>query len=129
RSPASDTWALSAWLCSGRGGGGLQDKPTSRYIFRMNTAVEAPAPTPQRERRARTRSDVLRAAARVFAERGYHGATLDGVVAEAGLSKGALYHYFPSKQDLFLALLEERLGAGISDVEAVVAEGGMEQQQ
>ena len=95
----------------------------------MNAAVQTPAPTPQRERRVRTRSAVLRAAGRVFAERGYHGATLDDVVAEAGLSKGALYHYFPSKQDLFLALLEERLGAGISDVEAVIAEGRTEQDQ
>ena len=33
---------------------------------------------------------------------------------EAGVSKGALYHYFPSKEQLFLALLEERLGAGLS---------------
>jgi len=85
--------------------------------------------TPQRERRARTRSAVLRAAGRVFAERGFHGATLDDVVAEAGVSKGALYHYFRSKQELFLALLEERLGAGISDVETVLAEHGADQEQ
>ncbi len=80
--------------------------------------------TPQHERRARTRAALLRAAGRVFAEHGYHRATLEDVTAAAGVSKGALYHYFPSKEQLFLALLEDRLGAGISEVEAVVAERG-----
>ncbi len=85
--------------------------------------------TPQHERRARTRSALLAAAARVFADRGYHGATLEDVVVEAGVSKGALYHYFPSKQKLFLALLEERLGAGMDDAEALIAERAPEQDQ
>jgi AcrR family transcriptional regulator len=82
--------------------------------------------TPQHERRARTRAALLRAAGRVFAEHGFHRATLEAVAAAAGVSKGALYHYFPSKEQLFLALLEDRLGAGISDIEAVVAERGSE---
>lgn len=76
--------------------------------------------TPQHQRRARTRSALLRAAGRVFAERGYHGATLDDVLVEAGVSRGALYHYFRSKHDLFLALLRERLTAGLSDAGAVL---------
>jgi AcrR family transcriptional regulator len=80
--------------------------------------------TPQRERRTRTRAALLHAAGRVFAERGFHQATLEAVAAEAGVSKGALFHYFPSKEQLFLALLEDRLGAGLSDIEAVVAERG-----
>jgi AcrR family transcriptional regulator len=70
---------------------------------------------------------VLRAGGRVFAERGYHGATLDDVAAQAGVSKGALYHYFPSKQALFLALIQERLTAGLDDAAAQIAEGGREQ--
>jgi AcrR family transcriptional regulator len=85
--------------------------------------------TPQHERRARTRAALLRAAGRVFAEQGFHRATLEAVAAAAGVSKGALYHYFPSKEQLFLALLEDRLGAGISDIEAVVAERGSEGEQ
>ncbi len=80
--------------------------------------------TPQRERRARTRAALLRAAGRVFAEHGYHQSTLEAVAAGAGVSKGALYHHFPSKEQLFLALLEDRLGAGVREVEAVVAERG-----
>jgi AcrR family transcriptional regulator len=62
----------------------------------------------------------------VFAEQGFHGATLEAVAAGAGVSKGALFHYFPSKEQLFLALLEDLLGAGIRDIEAVVAERGSE---
>lgn len=85
--------------------------------------------TPQRERRARTRAAVLRAAGRVFAERGFHAATLDDVAGEAGVSKGALYHYFPSKQELFLALLNEHLAAGLDDADAMIAERGPEPEQ
>jgi AcrR family transcriptional regulator len=82
--------------------------------------------TPQHERRARTRGSLLRAAGRVFAEHGYHQATLEAVAAGAGVSKGALFHYFPSKEQLFLALLEDLLAAGIRDIDAVVAERGSE---
>ena len=60
----------------------------------------------------------------MFAQRGYHGATLESVAQAAGLSKGALFHYFPSKEELFLALLEDRLGAGITDSRAIIAERG-----
>jgi AcrR family transcriptional regulator len=81
-----------------------------------------PVRTPQHERRARTREALLRAAGHVFAQRGYHGATLDDVLAQAGVSKGALYHHFGSKQELFLALLERNLGAGLDDADALVAE-------
>jgi AcrR family transcriptional regulator len=85
--------------------------------------------TPQRERRARTRAALLRAAGRVFAEHGFHQATLDAVAAAAGVSKGALYHYFPSKEQLFVALLEDRLAAGLSDIEAVIGERGSDSEQ
>lgn len=55
-----------------------------------------------------TRSRVLHAAFRTFAEYGYSGATLDDVAADAGLTKGAVYWHFASKDDLCMALIEER---------------------
>jgi AcrR family transcriptional regulator len=61
--------------------------------------------TPER-RRQQTRDYLLHAAARVFAERGFHGASLDQVAAAAGFTKGAVYSNFKNKEDLFLALLE-----------------------
>jgi len=44
----------------------------------------------------------------VFAARGYHGASIDLIAAEAGLSKGAVYWNFDTKEELFVGLLEDR---------------------
>ena len=65
----------------------------------------------QRRRRKvdRTRADLLDAAARVFAARGYEGASVDDVAAEAGYTKGAVYSHFGSKRELFLAVARDRL--------------------
>jgi AcrR family transcriptional regulator len=71
----------------------------------------------QAERRAATRAKLLKAAGAIFARRGYHAATLDEIAARAGVSKGALYYNFASKEDLFLALLADRLGEGPADLE------------
>jgi AcrR family transcriptional regulator len=59
---------------------------------------------------------LLEAAARVFTERGYRGATVDAIIAEAGLSKGAFYWHFSSKEELFHTLLEERIERPIQDL-------------
>jgi AcrR family transcriptional regulator len=61
--------------------------------------------TPER-RREQTRDHLLRAAAQVFAERGFSGASLDEVAAVAGFTKGAVYSNFKNKEDLFLALFK-----------------------
>ena len=55
-----------------------------------------------------TRSRILQAAFRTFARHGYSGATLDDVAADAGLTKGAVYWHFAGKDDLCMALIEER---------------------
>ncbi len=52
------------------------------------------------------RNRVLQAALEVFAEKGYHEATMDEVAKVAQVSKGALYLHFPSKQELFASLLD-----------------------
>lgn len=54
--------------------------------------------------REATRNEIIQAAAKVFAKKGYHAASMDDIVAESRLSKGALYGYFESKEDLFLAV-------------------------
>jgi AcrR family transcriptional regulator len=61
--------------------------------------------TPER-RRQQTRDHLLAAAAQVFADRGFHGASLDEVAAVAGFTKGAVYSNFKNKEDLFLALFK-----------------------
>jgi AcrR family transcriptional regulator len=67
------------------------------------------------ERRARTRAQLLDAAARLYAERGVDGATLDDVAEEAGFTKGAVYDHFGSKENLLTALLDEHLAAQIGE--------------
>ncbi|MGL5987783.1 MAG: TetR/AcrR family transcriptional regulator, partial [Burkholderiales bacterium] len=52
----------------------------------------------------------------VFARKGYHGASLDQVAADAGLTKGAVYWHFQSKSDLFLALLDARFQRDMSEM-------------
>lgn len=61
------------------------------------------------ERQAQTRQQLIDAAALVFARRGFGGASLDEVADEAGYTKGAVYSNFTSKEELFLAVLEQRL--------------------
>ncbi len=63
--------------------------------------------TPER-RKQQTRDHLLAAAAQVFAERGFNGATLDEVATVAGFTKGAVYSNFKNKEDLFLALFRAR---------------------
>lgn len=66
-------------------------------------------------RKAQTRARLLQAAAHVYARRGFGGATLDEVAAEAGFTKGAVYGHFGSKENLLLALLEEHLTGRIAE--------------
>ena len=72
-----------------------------------------------------TRDRLIQAAMDVFAERGYHGATVDDIVAASETSKGAFYHYFSSKQAVFLSLLDrlvQMVEAGVE--QAIEQEAG-----
>jgi AcrR family transcriptional regulator len=63
-------------------------------------------PLTTERRRQQTRDYLLQAAAQVFSERGFHGATLDEVAAAAGFTKGAVYSNFKNKEGLFMALFQ-----------------------
>jgi AcrR family transcriptional regulator len=58
----------------------------------------------------------------VFASKGYHGAVVDDIVAASDTSKGAFYHYFSSKQAVFLALMDVLGNLVEKGVEAAIAE-------
>src|SRR5208282_6104536 len=60
------------------------------------------------ERKAERRTQIVAAARTCFARSGFHKATLQDVFAEAGLSAGCVYNYFQSKDELMLAIAEER---------------------
>ena len=73
------------------------------------------------QRRQQTRARLLDAAGQVFARRGFHAATVDEVADAAGYTKGAVYSNFATKDELFLALLDQRLAAQLRQVEALSA--------
>lgn len=59
-----------------------------------------------RQRSEETRARILEAAVKQFSVNGYNAASVDSICAAAGVSKGAFYHHFKTKQDVFLALLD-----------------------
>jgi AcrR family transcriptional regulator len=74
-----------------------------------------------RARGREARDELLTAALRVFARHGYRDAGVDEIAAEAGYSKGALYWHFSGKEDLLLALLEERIDTPMRERFALLA--------
>jgi AcrR family transcriptional regulator len=80
------------------------------------------------ERRAQTRASLLGAAARVFARKGMQQASIDDIAEEAGYTKGAFYANFKGKEDLFLAMLDERFAERLEEIERLDAEDAVETQ-
>jgi AcrR family transcriptional regulator len=72
-----------------------------------------------RELRAQSRERILDAALAVFAEKGYHNATISEITARAGVSRGLLTYYFPDKQQLVHELLSRYLD-GVAQLTNVV---------
>ncbi len=70
------------------------------------------------------REDILLAAASVFQERGYHGATMADIARKVNLTAGSLYHHFPAgKSDLLLAVLNGGLDISLAQIDDVLAAG------
>ena len=75
------------------------------------------------ERAEGRRRDILLAAARVFARDGYVNATLDDVAAQMGVTKGVIYYYFRSKEEIFTEIRATAIREAIERLEAIVARG------
>jgi AcrR family transcriptional regulator len=75
----------------------------------------------RRPKREVVRRRLLDVALEVFAERGFDTANLDQVAAAAGLSKGAIYSNFTSKDDLFYAMMSEQVLLRVASVRSAVA--------
>lgn len=76
------------------------------------------------DKRQANRTRILQAARKVFGKRGYHGATIEEIADEAGLSNGAVYYNFKNKEDLFFALLEDWRGELIRVAETAFDHAG-----
>ncbi len=66
-------------------------------------------------------AEILDAARGVFAEKGFVNATMDAIAERAGLAKGTLYLYFPSKRDVYLAALRQGLAELVEQTQARMA--------
>jgi AcrR family transcriptional regulator len=75
--------------------------------------TKRPKPAPRKPggvratRRARKREEILRAGLKIFAEKGYHGATMDDIALELEATKGLLYYHFKTKDEILNAILAE----------------------
>ena len=79
------------------------------------------APT-RAQRQARTRTELIDAAERLFSTGGFHATSLDAVADAAGYTKGAVYSNFASKEDLFFAVYERRVDRYLAEAEPMFAE-------
>lgn len=94
------------WFFLWWGAGHLQRGPLGRFPNITGGIVA------RQERAVRTRRAILEAAAAVFDERGYEAATIADILARAGVTKGALYFHFSSKQELAQGVLDEQMAEG-----------------
>ncbi|WP_242352815.1 MULTISPECIES: TetR/AcrR family transcriptional regulator [Anaeromyxobacter] len=85
------------------------------------------APNIKSARRAReiehTRRDIIDAAARVFAQAGFHEATMQAIAREVGFTAASLYTYFKSKDEIYEALVDEFRGAFLATFDAHLPAG------
>jgi AcrR family transcriptional regulator len=73
------------------------------------------------EKQAHTRECLLAAASKVFSRRGLSQASIDEVAGEAGYTKGAFYANFKSKEELFLAMLDEKFAQRLEELEELMS--------
>ncbi|AKT51392.1 TetR/AcrR family transcriptional regulator [Arsenicicoccus sp. oral taxon 190] len=89
----------------------------------MTTSTEPAGDTTRHGRlpRSERRAQLLEAAQDVFVEAGYHAAAMDAIAERAGVSKPVLYQHFPSKKELYLALLDQHCQAIVDLVRTALA--------
>lgn len=84
------------------------------------------AGSPKWRRRSEARpGEIVQAALEVFSEKGFAAAKLDEIAARAGISKGALYLYFETKEDIFRAVVREAVAPNLDVVEAALAQASI----
>lgn len=89
----------------------------------MPTPPTPPEPSARRTRKQQqehTRSCLLRSAATLFTRKGMQQASIDEIAHDAGFTKGAFYANFKNKEELFLAMLDERFAERLEEIDRVV---------
>ncbi|MBB2485732.1 TetR/AcrR family transcriptional regulator [Mitsuaria sp. WAJ17] len=89
------------------------------------SAQEAPArkaPAPRQRRKEARPQELLAAALELFVEKGFAATRSEEVAQRAGVSKGTLYLYYPSKEELFKAMVRESLSSRIAEASVMIAQ-------
>ncbi len=93
------------------------DRPVSRFPRRPNNLMPPATKSPA----DKTRDRILKAAEEVFAQKGYHDAPVEEIGQVTALSKGGIYFHFPSKEELFFAVLDRLAGRLVARAERAAA--------
>lgn len=94
----------------------------------MSDQDTAPPDTPERarrepsSRRALVREDLLEVAARMFDEQGFDRVSMAMIAREMGMGRSAIYHYFPSKDDILASIVESEALAPVGRIQKVAAD-------
>lgn len=102
-----------------------RQRATAERIRPVRSQIQKP---PRQRRKAERPTEIVAAAAALFAEQGFAGTRLDAVARRAGVAKGTLYLYFDTKEDLFRAIAQAALEAHTLPVAQAdpAAENGVE---
>ena len=84
----------------------------------MSLQIEAAAPARWTRRKQARPNEILDAALKVFAEKGFAGARMDDIARRAGVTKGTIYLYFENKEAVFKTLVRDSIGATLAGVTA-----------
>src|SRR5205807_8868436 len=106
--PCLLTTSTPSWSAGCRAHADSQELCYSDSIIIRMAATTIRKRLTREESRSQTRERLLRAAARVFLRRGFHRASVEEVAETAGFSTGAVYSNFSGKEELLLALCDER---------------------
>src|ERR1700743_2411208 len=82
--------------------------------------ILADSPTRWTRRKEARPTEILDAALKVFAEKGYAGARMDDIARRAGVTKGTIYLYFENKEAVFKTLVRDSIGATLMGVTSAV---------
>jgi AcrR family transcriptional regulator len=83
----------------------------------------------RKQRQAETRRCLMDSAAKLFAKRGLQQASIEELADDAGYTKGAFYANFKNKEELFLAMLDERFAERVEQIERVIRGEGTEDEK
>src|SRR5688572_28526774 len=101
-----------------------EDAHTSAYPLPPHPAPRVSTTPRKRLTGEERRVAILDAALAVFAQRGYHGSSIDDIAREGGVSKALIYEHFASKADLYAELLEDQAGQLFSTLAEAISEAG-----